>query len=66
MQSFVISILLCSCSRQEQSSALVELMKDYHSLKSSINSVLESAEAITDIKAALKDQEDTRRSLMKV
>ncbi|XP_073726049.1 nesprin-1 isoform X5 [Misgurnus anguillicaudatus] len=51
--------------RQEQSSALVELMKDYHSLKSSINTILESAEAITDIKAALKDQEDTRRCLLK-
>ncbi|RXN33841.1 nesprin-1 isoform X3 [Labeo rohita] len=51
--------------RQEQSSALVELMKDYQSLKSSINTILESADAISDIKAVLKDQEDTRRSLLK-
>ncbi|KAG1946578.1 nesprin-1 [Pimephales promelas] len=51
--------------RQEQSSALVDLMKDYQSLKSSINTILESADAIADIKAVLKDQEDTRRSLLK-
>ncbi len=41
-------------------------MKDYKSLKSSINTLLESADAISDIKAVLKDQEDTRRSLLKV
>lgn len=45
---------------------MVDLMKDYHSLKSSINTILESADAIADIKAVLKDQEDTRRSLLKV
>uniref|UniRef100_A0A672NJW8 Nesprin-1-like n=1 Tax=Sinocyclocheilus grahami TaxID=75366 RepID=A0A672NJW8_SINGR len=37
--------------RQEQSSTLVELMKDYQSLKASINTILESADAISDIKA---------------
>ncbi|XP_056332375.1 LOW QUALITY PROTEIN: nesprin-1 [Danio aesculapii] len=51
--------------RQEQSSALVDLMKDYQTLKSSVNSILESADAIADIKAVLKEQEDTRRSLLK-
>lgn len=53
-----------SLSRQEQCTNMIELMKDYQSLKSSINAIVENAEAV--IKLGLKDQEDTRRSLSKV
>ena len=45
---------------------LVELMREYHSLKTSINSTLESAEAMSDISSVLQDHEETKRSLSKV
>ena len=53
-------------SRQEQCGVLVELMREYYSLKTSINSTLESAEAISDISSVLQDHEETKRSLSKV
>lgn len=45
---------------------MIELMKDYQNLKSSINTVVENAESVAVIKLGLKDREDTRRSLSKV
>lgn len=45
---------------------MIELMRDYQSLKSSIHVLVESAEAVADIKLVIKDQEDTKRSLSKV
>lgn len=55
-----------SLSRQEQCTAMIELMKDYQSLKSSINTIVENAETVAVNKLGIKDQEDTRRSLSKV
>ncbi|TSO25166.1 Nesprin-1 [Bagarius yarrelli] len=51
--------------RQEQCIAMIELMKDYQHLKSSINTIVENAETVAGIKLGVKDQEDTRRSLSK-
>lgn len=45
---------------------MIELMKDYQSLKSSINAIVENAETVAVNKLGLKDQEDTKRSLSKV
>lgn len=45
---------------------MIELMKEYQSLKSSINTIVENAETVAAIKLGLKDQEDTRRYLSKV
>lgn len=45
---------------------MIELMKEYQSLKSSISTIVENAETVAVIKFGLKDQEDTRRSLSKV
>lgn len=45
---------------------MIELMKDYQSLKSSINTIVENAETVAVNKLGLKDQEDTKRSLSKV
>jgi len=45
---------------------LVELMREYQALKTSITAVLDSTEAVVDIGSALKDHEETKRSLSKV
>lgn len=55
-----------SLSRQEQCTAMIELMKEYQSLKSSIHTIVENAETVAVIKLGLKDQEDTKRYLSKV
>lgn len=53
-------------NRQEQCSVLVELMREYQTLKTSISSILESSEPLVEISSVLKDHEETRRSLTKV
>lgn len=55
-----------SFNRQEQCSVLVELMREYQTLKTSIGSILESSEPLVEISSVLKDHEETRRSLTKV
>lgn len=55
-----------SFNRQEQCSVLVELMREYQTLKTSISSILESSEPLVEISSVLKDHEETRRSLTKV
>lgn len=45
---------------------MIELMKDYQSLKSFINTIVENAETVAVNKLGLKDNEDTSRSLSKV
>lgn len=52
--------------RQEQCNVLVELMREYQTLKTSISSIIESTEPLVDISSVLKDHEETRRSLTKV
>uniref|UniRef100_A0A8C7ULC6 Spectrin repeat containing, nuclear envelope 1b n=1 Tax=Oncorhynchus mykiss TaxID=8022 RepID=A0A8C7ULC6_ONCMY len=49
--------------RQEQCSVLVELMREYHNLRTSIAATMENTEA--DIGSALKDHEETKKSLAK-
>ncbi|XP_052352542.1 nesprin-1-like isoform X4 [Oncorhynchus keta] len=49
--------------RQEQCSVLVELMREYHNLRTYIAATMENTEA--DIGSALKDHEETKRSLAK-
>nr|XP_057913481.1 nesprin-1 isoform X6 [Doryrhamphus excisus] len=51
--------------RQEQCNVLAELMRDYQMLKTSVGSVMESAEPLADITSALKDHEETKRSISK-
>ncbi|KAF1374585.1 hypothetical protein PFLUV_G00230620 [Perca fluviatilis] len=51
--------------RQEQCNVLVELMREYQILKTSISSVIESTEPLVEISSVLKDHEETRRSLTK-
>lgn len=57
---------LCFVVRQEQCNVLVELMREYQTLKTSISSIIESTEPLVDISSVLKDHEETRRSLTKV
>lgn len=57
---------LCFVDRQEQCNVLVELMREYQTLKTSISSIIESTEPLVDISSVLKDHEETRRSLTKV
>lgn len=57
---------LCFFDRQEQCNVLVELMREYQTLKTSISSIIESTEPLVDISSVLKDHEETRRSLTKV
>lgn len=52
--------------RQEQCSVLVDVMKTYQTLKTSISSIIESTEPLIDISSVLKDHEETKRSLTKV
>lgn len=53
-------------NRQEQCNVLVDLMREYQVLKTSISSIIESTEALVDISSVLKDHEETKRSLTKV
>lgn len=57
---------LCFVDRQEQCNVLVELMREYQTLKTSISSIIEGTEPLVDISSVLKDHEETRRSLTKV
>ncbi|KAI4785106.1 hypothetical protein KUCAC02_037968, partial [Chaenocephalus aceratus] len=50
---------------QEQCHLLVELMKEYQSLKTSLCSVTDSSETLMDIRSVLRDHEETRRALTK-
>ncbi|XP_063773938.1 nesprin-1 isoform X14 [Pseudophryne corroboree] len=50
---------------QEQCVVLIELIKDYEHLKSTITKVIENAENMISIKSTLKDQEDVRRTIAK-
>lgn len=52
--------------RQEQCNVLVNLMREYQTLKTCISSVTESTEPLIDISSVLKDHEETKRSLTKV
>lgn len=52
-------------SSQEQCSILLELMRDYQSLKSTVTKVIENTEEVAVIKSLLKDQEDIRRIMTK-
>lgn len=63
---FTVHVHMISFDRQEQCNVLVELMREYQTLKTSISSVIESTEPLVDISAVLKDHEETRRSLTKV
>lgn len=60
------NVLLPSFDRQEQCNVLVELMREYQILKTSISSIIESTEPLVEISSVLKDHEETKRSLTKV
>ncbi|KAK6304736.1 hypothetical protein J4Q44_G00253220 [Coregonus suidteri] len=51
--------------RQEQCSVLVELMREYQNLRTSIATIMENTEAGADIGSALNDHEETKRALSK-
>ncbi|RXM34941.1 Nesprin-1 [Acipenser ruthenus] len=48
---------------QEQCCLLMDRMREYQSKKSTIIKIIESAENVAEVKSALKDQEDIRRTL---
>lgn len=52
--------------RKEQSSILIDLMREYQSLKSTVMKVIDSAGSASVIKSIWKDHEDVRRTLSKV
>ncbi|KPP77537.1 nesprin-1-like, partial [Scleropages formosus] len=49
--------------RQAQSSLLLDNLRDFQNLKSSINNMVEKAAGVAEIRWPLKDQEDVRREL---
>ncbi|XP_027759675.1 nesprin-1 isoform X4 [Empidonax traillii] len=51
--------------KKEQSCILIDLMKEYQSLKSTVMKVIESANSASVIKSVWKDHEDVRRTLSK-
>ncbi|KAM6126873.1 nesprin-1-like [Pterocles gutturalis] len=51
--------------RKEQSCILIDLMKEYQSLKSTVMKVIDSADSASVIKSVWKDHEDVRRTLSK-
>ncbi|KAM7172376.1 nesprin-1 isoform 3-T4 [Macrochelys suwanniensis] len=51
--------------KQEQCCILVDLIKEYQSLKLAVTKVIENADNVTMTKSILKDQEDIRRALSK-
>ncbi|XP_077587652.1 nesprin-1 [Stigmatopora nigra] len=51
--------------RKEQCDVIVDLLKEYETLKSSVGAVAESAEPLLDIAATLTDHEETKRALGK-
>lgn len=62
----MVNTLLSFFNRQEQCNVLVELMREYQILKTSISSIIESTDPLVEISSVLKDYEETRRSLTKV
>lgn len=52
--------------RKEQSCILIDLMKEYQSLKSTVMKVIDSADSTSVIKSIWKDHEDVKRTLSKV
>lgn len=52
--------------RKEQSCVLIDLMKEYQSLKSTVMKVIDSANSASVTKSIWKDHEDIRRTLSKV
>lgn len=52
--------------RKEQSCILIDLMKEYQSLKTTIMKVIDSADSASVIKSIWKDCEDIKRTLSKV
>ncbi|XP_075718991.1 nesprin-1 isoform X3 [Rhinoderma darwinii] len=50
---------------QEQCSVLIDVMKEYEHLRSSITRVIENVENMITIKSTLKDQDDIRRTITK-
>ncbi|KAM6272871.1 nesprin-1 isoform 2-T2 [Spheniscus humboldti] len=51
--------------KKEQSCILIDLMKEYQSLKSTVMKVIDSADSASVIKSIWKDHEDVRRTLSK-
>uniref|UniRef100_A0A8C5RH19 Spectrin repeat containing nuclear envelope protein 1 n=1 Tax=Laticauda laticaudata TaxID=8630 RepID=A0A8C5RH19_LATLA len=51
--------------RQEQCCILLDIIRQYHNLKSAVSKAMEVASAVTVAKAMLKDQGDVRRALSK-
>ncbi|XP_059684163.1 nesprin-1-like [Gavia stellata] len=51
--------------KKEQSCILIDLMKEYQSLKSTVMKVIDSADSTSVIKSIWKDHEDVRRTLSK-
>uniref|UniRef100_A0AAV2JAL2 Calponin-homology (CH) domain-containing protein n=1 Tax=Knipowitschia caucasica TaxID=637954 RepID=A0AAV2JAL2_KNICA len=51
--------------RQEQCNVLVELMREYQALKTSISGIIEGAESVVDIYPVLKDYEESKKMLSK-
>lgn len=52
--------------RKEQSCILIDLMKEYQSLRSTVMKVIDSADNASVIKSIWKDHEDVKRTLLKV
>lgn len=52
--------------RKEHSCVLIDLMKEYQSLKSTVMKVIDSANSASVTKSIWKDLEDVRRTLSKV
>ncbi|KAL7987671.1 hypothetical protein Chor_006590, partial [Crotalus horridus] len=51
--------------KQEQCCVLLDIMRQYHNLKSAVSKAIEDARTVTVTKAMLKDQGDARRALSK-
>lgn len=52
--------------RQGQCCLLVDGLREFQSLKSSIGGIVEKASSVAEIRSALKDAEDIRRALSRV
>lgn len=61
-----VVITAFSYYRKEQSCILINLMKEYQSLKSTVMKVIDSANSASVTKSIWKDHEDVRRTLSKV
>lgn len=52
--------------RKEQSCILIDLIKEYQGLKSTVMKVIDSVDSASVLKSIWKDHEDIRRTLSKV